>query len=111
MGRGADRKRAAAEAWPSGVAANDPEVYAEVSAGDGYTSGRPALGDFPKESRTGDHRLRFLRRSDRHFLNPLRVRGNGACLTSTDSPQCDGPSRRRVDSATAARNQDRKSVV
>ena len=56
-----------------------------------------------KESRSGHHRLRFLRRSDTHFSNPLRVRGNGACLTSTDSPQCDGPFHRRVDSATAAR--------
>jgi Integrase core domain len=86
MGRGADRKRAAAEARPSGVAANDPEIYAEVSAGDGYTSGRPAVGDFSKESRSGDHRLRFLRRGDNHFWNSLRVRGNRACLTSTDSP-------------------------
>ena len=40
------RGLAAAEARPSGVAANDPEVYVEVSAGDGYTSGRPAVGDF-----------------------------------------------------------------
>src|SRR5208282_4118188 len=103
MGRGADRKRVAAEARSARVAAHDPEVYAEVSAGDGYTSGRPAVGDFSKESRSGDHRLRFLRRGDNHFSNPLRVRGNRACLTSTDSPQCDGPSHRRVDSSIAAR--------
>ena len=71
---------------------------------DGYTSGRPAVGDFSKESRSGDHRLRFLRRSDRHLPNPLRVRGDGACLASIDSPQRDRPSHRRLDSATAARN-------
>ncbi len=46
MGRGADRERAAAETRHSGVPANDPELYVEVSAGDGYTSGRPAVGDF-----------------------------------------------------------------
>src|SRR5271170_6063909 len=34
---------------------NDPEVYVEVSAGGGYTSGRPAVGDFSKESRSRDH--------------------------------------------------------
>jgi hypothetical protein len=57
LGPRADRKRAAAEARPSGVTANDPEVYVEVSAGDGYTSGRSAVGDFSKESRSGDHRM------------------------------------------------------
>ena len=70
----------------------------------GHASGRPAVGDFSKESRSGDHRVRLLRRGDRDLPNPLRVGGDGARFASIDSPQCDGPSDCRLDSPTAARN-------
>ena len=53
----------------------------------------------------------FLRRSDNHFSNPLRVGGDGACFASIDSPRHDGPSHRRVDSATAARGHPNRPRV
>ena len=53
VGRGADRKRAAAEARSSGFAANSPEVPAEVSAGDGRPRGDQRWATFLKNHARG----------------------------------------------------------
>lgn len=67
------------------------------------SSRRSTLGDFSDQSRAGDYRLRFLRRSDGDLSYPLRVGRNGACLASIDSSQRHRPSYRRVDATTGAR--------
>ena len=58
VGRRADRKRATTEARSARLAAHNPEVHAEVASHVArWTSRRPAVGDFSKESRSGDHRV------------------------------------------------------
>jgi len=103
-GEEAHCQRITAETWPARVVAHDPQVFAQGTRRSSRPlSPRSALVHLSQESRRYDHRLRFLRRSDRHFSDALRARGYGTCFTSNSSPQRDCASDRGLDPSTAAR--------
>src|ERR1019366_6422096 len=103
VGRGANCKRVVAETRLARVAAYDPEGSARVASRTcRWPSQRSALGNLSQESRRGHHRLRLLRRRERHFPISLRAGGHGTCFTPDYSPQRDSPSDRSLDPPTTA---------